>query len=199
MWRKKDYTVPCAVFHACFTPCGGRIMTDRTCIRFSCSDICSKSRMAHRHSLSPAPSQIHTHIQHMHAQALCIVRVINALKSKLVTILHGNLWLGLLWCISGFKFPTGLNQAWFLVYKLGDKVTPHTGQLYFGVFNRGVMTFKEREVFCWTCLSVSQPARSSEQHLGFPKKIQLNLPTGIKRLREVNACDKRRGNYILFI
>lgn len=40
---KKDYTVLCALFHACFTPCGGRIMTDRTCIRFSCRDIHRKS------------------------------------------------------------------------------------------------------------------------------------------------------------
>lgn len=40
---KKDYTVLCALFHACFTPCGGRIMTDRTCMRFSCRDIHRKS------------------------------------------------------------------------------------------------------------------------------------------------------------
>lgn len=40
---KKDYTVLCALFHACFTPCGGRIMTDRTCIRFSCRVIHRKS------------------------------------------------------------------------------------------------------------------------------------------------------------
>lgn len=56
---KKDYTVLCALFHACFTPCGGRIMTDRTCIRFSCRDIHRKSSqtlISLSLSLSPAPS-----------------------------------------------------------------------------------------------------------------------------------------------
>lgn len=56
---KKDYTVLCALFHACFTPCGGRIMTDRTCIRFSCRVIHRKSSqtlISLSLSLSPAPS-----------------------------------------------------------------------------------------------------------------------------------------------
>lgn len=64
--EKGLHSTMCTIFYACFTPCVGRIMTDRTCIRFSCSDIHRKSSQTR--SLALPLSQTHTNSTYAHKE-----------------------------------------------------------------------------------------------------------------------------------
>lgn len=74
--EKGLHSTMCTIFYACFTPCGGRIMTDRTCIRFSCSDIHRKPSQTR--SLSLPLSQTHTNSTYAHTSTFCLAVLINA-------------------------------------------------------------------------------------------------------------------------